>query len=220
MVSRQFSRFSHAMDTKRVRMDGSVSPQVQDNAPKKSTNSNVERYKAHLHAIFDGKKPLPDHIRGVHASAALDDVVADCDVTGASDDNTPATTTSAVHCGGVATAGAGTKTLRRIQQAKGVSYDALLARIKQAVSADEVTHATDAFLAAGFTWPQDEDTLSKVLGHRDEKVLAAALTQLKTLFESAEPKNPRLLKSRIDNIALLAHSSDVLALCTSLRAAL
>ena len=69
MVSRSFSRFSHAMDTKRVRMDGSVSPQpVEDKASKKASDSTVERYKAHLHAIFDGKKPLPDHIRGLQTA--------------------------------------------------------------------------------------------------------------------------------------------------------
>jgi hypothetical protein len=202
------------MDTKRVRVDGSVPPQTEDKTPKSSSTSTVERYKAHLHAIFDGKKPLPDHIRGLQAGALEDGThAADSDAADKCND-VPALSPKA------SISGTPSKTMRRIQQNKGVCYDTLLAGIKQAVSPDEVTNATDAFLAAGFAWPLDEDTLSKVLGHRSEKVLVEALTQLRKYLESSAPKNPRLLKSRIDNVALLANSSELRELCATLRTAL
>ena len=150
---------------------------AQGQAPR-STHA-YEKYKANLHALFDGKKRIEDF------SAPQLKVAV--------------------------------KTTRRTSGTPVFSYEIFLEAIKRSVTPDEVTRTINALIDAGHQIPMDEDILSKALIHRDETVVLTMLSKLSELLDKHSAKNPRLLRTRLENLVLICSASDVRALVTQLQ---
>ncbi len=196
-------RFSNALESKRVRTNGSAgsaSPKANQ-----TKNTTYEKYKASLHAFFDGKAPLPDHIRSLAPSAEAESVPAE-------------TPHLPVNHEGIKIEKKGVeRSSRRLSTACAPTYDVFIEAIKRSTTPDEITRTIDALFEAEHELPADEDILSKGLSHRDEDVVLNILQRLEQLLTTQPVKSSRLLKTRIENAALLTSSSQIKALCKSLR---
>lgn len=146
--------------------------------PPRSTFA-YEKYKANLHALFDGKKRVEDF------SAPQIKVAV--------------------------------KPTRRTSGTPVFSYDIFLEAIKRSVTPDEVTRTINALVDAGHQIPMDEEILSKALIHRDESVVMNMLAKLGELLDKHPAKNPRLLKTRLENLALICSGPDIRALAATLQ---
>jgi hypothetical protein len=202
-------------------MDGTrASPSNDDGqpGPKPPAGSAYEKYKQSLHAFFNGDKPLPDHLRDLlatrpGASEHLDGVE---EVEAKAQPVAPAPKK-----GKPARAARGPEDRkRRMVATSSDDYASLVEAIRRATSPREVESAIDALLEKGHALPMDGEVLSKALGHSSETVLAMALRGLSSVVDSGSLKSVQLLKTRVNNVALLASSSDVRELCGELRSKL
>ncbi|MES2503945.1 MAG: hypothetical protein V4534_03615 [Myxococcota bacterium] len=112
------------------------------------------------------------------------------------------------------------KSNRRLSGTPLFSYEIFLEAIKRSVTPDEVTRTIDALLESGHQIPQDEDILSKALIHRDESVVVTMLNKLSELLSKQSSKNPRLLKTRLENLLLICSSPDIRGLVPALQSKL
>jgi hypothetical protein len=208
MSQGHLNRFSHTSEAKRSRTDGSNGSAT----PKAGVAQNTayEKYKASLHAFFEGKAPIPEFIKQAAPGHETEDKKSaealknlnEAKPAGKSDKKTEL------------------RPSRRLSSSSSCGYDVFIEAIKRSTTPDEITRTVGALLEAGMTLPLDEEILSKALSHRDESVVVDILQKLSDLIATQPSKSPRLLKTRIENAALLASSSDIKELCLSLRAAI
>lgn len=144
-------------------------------------NSSYERYKASLHAIFDGRAPLPTRIRDL----------ANAETPSAQE--APKETVPEP---------APVKSTRR-RSAGTSSYSIFIEALKQASTHEEMQRAVGALKEAKLSFPAEEDLLSKVLTHPDEAIVLEVLDHLDALFTTQAPKSPRLLATRLEDAAFL-----------------
>jgi hypothetical protein len=220
---------SNTLQPARVRTDGkSTNTPDDDNERMRarvSKNSAYEKYKASLHEFFDGKQPLPDNLKQMLATRpGADEVLGEDEVAAA--EAAAAAEASAADEGskkkakkrGAESKGrAGEKKARRRVASKGGDYRGLVEAVRRSSSPREAEQAVDALRSAGHQMPKDAEVLSKALGHKDEDVLADALRGLIEVADEGGIENSRLLKTRIENVALLAASREVASLCDDLK---
>ena len=204
MSQGHLDRFSNALDTKRVRTNGS-SGSASPNKASQTKNTTYEKYKASLHAFFDGKAPLPDHIRSLSPGTETENVQVVTSHLPVDPEEVKAEKKPVA------------RLPRRRSTASAPTYDVFIEAIKRSTTPDEITRTIDALFEAEHPLPADEDILSKGLSHRDEDVVLHILQTLEQLLASQPVKSPRLLKTRIENAALLTSSAQVKTLCKSLR---
>lgn len=159
--------------------------------------TSYDRYKASLHAIFDGKAPLPKHLQ--HNETEEGPKPKLCTKSDKS-------------------------TLRRrgksVNATVKASHEALLKAIHEATTREEITESVNSLITEGYPLPKDEGLLSKALGHRNEEALIAVLRELKAVLTKNSPKKPRLIKQRIEDILLLTQDSEIRDLCSAIKAVL
>lgn len=153
--------------------------------------TDYEKYKASLHAIFEGKAPLPGRIRQM-----MDE--------NQDTQEPPVAPISSEPC-----VQKEEKKPRRYSPGNNLQYKTLLQAIMQAEQNNLVAKLDD-FLAAGFELPKDEEVLSKALMHPSQDVLVKILHQLQSYLQEQASKHPRLLKMRLENAKLMTS-------CPSLR---
>lgn len=112
------------------------------------------------------------------------------------------------------------KAQRRLSGTPLFSYEIFLEAIKRSVTPDEVTRTIDALLDSGHQIPNDEDILSKALIHNDESVVMTMLKKLDDLLSKQLAKNPRLIKTRLENLLLIRSSPEIRTLVPALQARL
>lgn len=206
----------------RVRMDGTRAAPSNDDGlsprqPTKSSGTAYDKYKESLHAFFNGDKPLPEHLKDLlatrpGASAHMDGVVEE-------PEPMPQT---AVKKGksAVRTPRPEDRKARRMVTSTSDDYASLVEAIRKGTSPREVESAIDALLDKGHAMPLDGEVLSKALGHSSESVLAQALRGLASCADGGALKSVQLLKTRVNNVQLLASSSEVRELCAELKSKL
>lgn len=150
---------------------------------KQNSHTSYERYKANLHAIFDGRAPMPAHIQGL---AGAQDPASE---------SKPEIPQAPVEP-------AAAKAVRRRSVGQN-PYSIFVEALKRASTHDEMQRAVGALKEAGLSLPADEDLLSKVLTHPDENLVAEVLELLEGLFGGHPPKSPRLLLTRLEDAAFL-----------------
>jgi hypothetical protein len=205
MSQGHLDRFSSAPEGKRIRtnsLSGSAFPRKVN----QSKNTSYEKYKASLHAFFDGKAPLPGHIRSLATDAVSESATTKTALVSISKSEAKKTEKEPAE-----------RSLRRLSTPRAPSYDVFIEAIKRSTTPDEITRTINALFEADHQLPADEDILSKGLSHRDEEVVLHILQELKQLLTSQPAKSPRLLKTRLENAALLTSSTQIKALCKSLR---
>jgi hypothetical protein len=98
--------------------------------------------------------------------------------------------------------------------------DKRYAKLLAAEGRTAVTRACEAYLRAGFTLPEEQDAMLKVLDHdRDDRVLAA-LTSLAKLLDVEAPQRRAVLEARLRRLEDDADDAEVRALATTVRAKL
>lgn len=201
-----YSRHSNALEVKTVRMDGksaSLDSELERLKNRASEHSSYERYKANLHAIFEGRAPLPEHIREI---AEL------------REGTTPATPepVQVVEKAPVVAS----KSQRRLSPSQN-PYGLFTEALKRASTPDEIRRAVDAFREAGHRFPADEELLSKAITYANDESVNDLLDQLEALLETQPSKSPRLLASRLQDSAFSRHGAAkerILKIITRLRA--
>lgn len=149
---------------------------------KQNSHSSYERYKANLHAIFDGRAPMPAHIQGlVGAETPAPEPKADVP-------QTPVEPAA--------------KAIRRRSVGQN-PYSIFVEALKRASTHDEMQRSVNALKEAGLSLPADEDVLSKILTHPSEDLVSEVLDRLEALYEGQAPKSPRLLLTRLEDAAFL-----------------
>lgn len=204
MSFRRLRDFGNTLEQQRVRMDGKSSDSRDLDITPRSSNK-YERYKRSLHAIFDGKAPLPDHLR-IDQKDESDDGCLDNsnqDTRQMPSKNTNSRLRS-----------------RRLQSAGMSLCQEHMSKIASAITPSEINLALDSFFSSGFELPKEEEVLSKALVHRDDSVVQKALISLTDILKKVPSKSPRLLKSRVQNASLMAHTKKTHALCLEALAAL
>lgn len=159
-------------------------------------SSAYDRYKASLHAIFDGKAPLPKHLQEGFSEPS--EIVSEAKMPEAKEPITP------------------TKK-RRLQQSTKSILGSLLAKIRDSSSKTEITAAIDALQASGFELPNEELFLSKALNHSSPNIQEGALLCLDGLADTHKIVNFRLLKQRLDNLELTTSDRRISSLCGALK---
>jgi hypothetical protein len=210
-------RVSNTLDPVRVRTDGTKTPTGNDPTEERlrarvQQNNAYEKYKASLNDYFNGGKPLPDNLKAILATrpGALEHGVA-------ADEEAEESPVAAKAKKGAAEKEAPPRRARRLVASSAGDYPSLVEAIKKASSPREVEAAVDALRGAGHPLPPDSELLSKALGHHDEAVICEALQRLLEVAEKGGIKSPRLLRTRIDNVALLMGSREVSELCGELK---
>lgn len=216
------SDMKNTMDPTRVRTDGSRTSE-RDELEERirarvAQNSAYEKYKASLHAYFNGDSPLPSHLRDMLATRpGAEQVFGEEEVANAKSNLTAAAARKPAK-GNKAKRperDAGERKTRRMVSGRGDDYAALVEAIRKSGSPRESEQSVNALLAQGHPLPEDGEVLSKALGHSDEAVIGDALRGLLRIAD--EVKSPRLLRTRLDNVALLARSAEVRGLCEELK---
>jgi hypothetical protein len=212
-----------SLDPVRVRTDGSktekADPTEERLRARVKKNSAYEKYKASLHEFFDGDKPLPDNLKAIlatrpGAAAHLgEEAVAEQEAAEAeAASSAPVTKRSKKK---EKSRDGERRTRRRVSTRD--DYGPLVEAVRKSNSPREVEGAVDALLGAGYELPGDADILSKALGHSNEDVIEKALSGLLEVADSGQIKSKSLLRTRIDNVALLASSRSVSSLCDELK---
>lgn len=109
------------------------------------------------------------------------------------------------------------KSTRRLSGTPVFGYDIFMEAIKRSATPDEVTRTINALLESGHQIPQDEEILSKALIHRDESMVISMLQRLQELLDKQPSKNPRLLKTRLENLLLISPTPELKTLVLSLQ---
>lgn len=218
--SRSFTK--NALEPARVRTDGSQAEPTdfEERLKARAAQSTAyEKYKASLHAYFNGDTPLPDHLREMLATRPGAEKVF-----GEAEDAAPLPIEAPKKNGKgqkgklAAERGGTERKPRRRVSSGGGDYASLVEAVKKAPSPRESEQSLNALRALGRPLPLDAEVLSKALGHTEEEVVSEALRGLLSIVEQV--KSPRLLRTRLDNVTLLARSSEVRALCAELKARL
>ena len=212
-------------DPVRVRTDGKstadANPAEATLRARVSKNSAYDKYKASLNEFFDGSKPLPENLREMLKTrpGATDHMDGVDEEEAGSAEPEQASAAAAPEKPRSRKGEGGTRTRRRVASG-GDNLKSLLDGVRKANSPREVEAAVDTLFAAGHKLPEDAEILSKALGHKDESVIERALSGLLAIADNGSIKSPRLLQTRIENVALLAGSRDVTDLCDQLKAKL
>lgn len=211
----------NSLEPSRVRTDGTrtESNELEERIKARvAQNSAYEKYKASLHAYFNGDAPLPENLREMLATRPGAEQVlgesAQEAVSGASEEQ-PRSRKGKSAKGKRDAAPAAEKKTRRMVSSKGGDFASLVEAIRKSSSPRESEQSVNALLASGHALPTDAEILSKALGHSDEAIIGMALRGLLNIPE--EVKSPRLLRTRLDNVALLARTSEVRELCNELK---
>lgn len=223
-------RVHNTLEPARVKTDGTKGktedPTEERLRARVRQNTAYEKYKASLHEFFDGNKPLPDNLRALlatrpgaeeHLGVSEEEVAEAAAAEAAASE--PATKKSKKKKGQPQKErGEETRRARRLAPTGGEDYKGLVEGIRRATSPREVEGAIDALKSAGYALPPtDGELLSKALGHKDEAVICEALRGLLDIAAAGGIKSPRLLRTRIENVALLASSSECRELCVELK---
>lgn len=96
----------------------------------------------------------------------------------------------------------------------------LLHRFLVAEGRAQITHAADAYLAAGFTLPAEQDPQLKLLEHFDEARAREAMTHLALLLESEEPRQLPVIRQRLRRLEDYADDAETRAAAAALRRSL
>jgi hypothetical protein len=80
----------------------------------------------------------------------------------------------------------------------------LLNKLLIAEGRPSVSKAADAFVAAGFTFPEDQDVYLQLLEHGKEEHVRQAIAQLEALLAGELPKRRAVLESRLRRIEQFA----------------
>lgn len=197
----------NSLRPKRVRTDGALASATPSNRRGQKANTAYEKYKADLHAMFEGKKPLPEHMQDMLGTAKAPVVPAGADaVFGRAKASKPSGKPER-------------RTRRRVASGK-ETYASLLDSVRAANSAGDVTQAVDKLLAGGHQLPDDDEILSKALSHQDDAVLDRVVAQLEGLGPSFAFRSPRLLRTRLESAALMTGDDQLRTRCEALRAAI
>lgn len=230
-------RVHNTLDPVRVKTDGTATSGSKDQDPTEERlrarvkqNTAYEKYKASLHEFFEGGgKPLPDSLRAMLATrpgadahlGVTDEERAEAEAAAVSSDAAAeGGKKGKKKKGGPAQKERGdeTRRTRHFAPTGGEDYKGLVESIRRATSPREVEGAIDALKSAGYVLPpNDSELLSKALGHKDEAVICEALRGLLEVVAAGGIKSPRLLRTRIENVALLASSSECRELCAELK---
>jgi hypothetical protein len=210
-------RDSHnVMEPGRVRMDGTTTKTNDKWEPPKGgkrPNTAYEKYKENLHAMFDGNKPMPEKVQDLLATRpGAEDRMAEIEAKmGLGADKKKKKK-------GKKAAGNGERRTRRTVGNNRPPIKPLLDAIRGANTQSDISTAVAALFATGHSLPaDDEDVLSKVIGTDNDDVVLQALDLLATLIEEDESgKSRTLLKSRLENAALMG-SSAVSSRCDEVR---
>ncbi len=231
-------KYSHStLDPVRVKTDGTTTAGSKDQDPHEERlrarvkqNTAYEKYKASLHEFFDGGKPLPDSLRAMLATrpgadahlGVSDEERAEAEAAAAEANKEGAKKSKKKKSAPVQKErGEETRRARRLAPTGGEDYKGLIGAIRRATSPREVEGAIDALKTAGYALPpNDGELLSKALGHKDEAVICEALRGLLDIAAAGLITSPRLLRTRIENVALLASSSECRELCGELKSKL
>lgn len=214
----------NSLEPARVRADGTrgESNELEERIKARvAQNSAYEKYKASLHAYFNGDAPLPDNLREMLATRpGAEEVLGESAQTVPEEPNANQSRKAKASKGkrDRNTNGNGEKRTRRMVSSKGNDFASLVEAIRKSTSPREGELSVNALLAAGHALPTDAEILSKALGHSDEAVIEQALRGLLNIPD--EVKSPRLLRTRLDNVALLARTSEVRSLCEELKSRL
>lgn len=195
------SRFqSTPLSPERVKTDGS-SPKKGWDAPKprgSKSQSSYDKYKQSLHEIFDGKKPMPDKMKGMLESQSAP---------AAADTEDKATSEGQV---------APKKTRRRVAP-QGPTLTDLIQQTKNSNTSAETRAALSLIIEKGFQLPDDdEELLVKALDHDQETLVIQALEQLEIFLDNNTSKNPSLLKSRLQSAQMIASNRKIRSLTSTL----
>ena len=168
--------------------------------PKSGKNQSAyDKYKQSLHEIFDGKKPMPDKMKGMLESQHPAVVQKESDEPQAASEEQPA------------------KKVRRRVAPKGPTLGDLIHVAKSGKTSADVREALSQIKEKGFTLPSDdEDILVKALDHDDDDIVLQALNQLEVFLDNDTSKNPTLLKTRLQSAQMLASNGKIRRKTTAL----
>jgi hypothetical protein len=93
----------------------------------------------------------------------------------------------------------------------------LLGRLLVAEGRPGVSKAADAFLAAGFTFPEEQDVYLQLLEHAREEHVRTAIGMLDTLLAGEQPKRRAVLESRLRRIEQFAEDAETRDAAANLR---
>ena len=88
-----------------------------------------------------------------------------------------------------------------------VERQKLLGRLLVAEGRPKISKATDDFLKAGFTLPEEQDVYLQLLEHTDEEHVRGAIDVLGTILAGELPKRKAVLESRLRRIEQFAEEA-------------
>jgi hypothetical protein len=182
-----------------------------------------EKYKAQLHEFFEGKRELPEQLKDMLSTRPGAEEHGFAPKEGEED---PGAAEAAAEVkrrrskkNGEVVDKAAPGTRRRVANGTDRKAD-LIAALRKSASPRESEAAIDAIKLEGMSLPLDLDLLSKALSHKDETVIAEALRGLSSLVSGPQTRGATLLKGRLQNVALVASSTEVRELCLALQSQL
>jgi hypothetical protein len=101
--------------------------------------------------------------------------------------------------------------------ARGAERQKLLNRLLIAEGRPGVSKAADAFLAAGFTFPEEQDVYLQLLEHAKEEHVHTALGRLDAILAGELPKRRAVLESRLRRIEQFAEEAETREAAAQLR---
>src|SRR5262245_2231161 len=93
----------------------------------------------------------------------------------------------------------------------------LLGRLLVAEGRPSVSKAADAFLAAGFVFPEEQDVYLQLLEHAREEHVRTAIGMLDTLLAGEQPKRRAVLESRLRRTEQFAEDAATREAAANLR---
>lgn len=168
------------------------------NTKTENSTRQYEQYKKSLHAFFDGTAPLPSHLTQNQAASSEAPAIESESKVSVVQKN------------------------RKERLWAGTKKEALapICAVRNAISKSEISAAIEVMMSAGEELPCEEDVLSKALLCDNLEIKQQALEKIAQLAAHKALKNPKLLRSRLENTALLAKSRDMHDYCLSIRDAI
>jgi len=93
----------------------------------------------------------------------------------------------------------------------------LLGRLLVAEGRPSVSKAADAFLTAGFTFPDEQDVYLQLLEHAREEHVRGAIDKLDAILAGEQPKRRAVLESRLRRIEQFAEDEETREAAARLR---
>jgi len=93
----------------------------------------------------------------------------------------------------------------------------LLGKVLTAKGPASISKAADAFVAAGFIFPDDQETHVQLLEHVDEERVREAISKLTTIFAGELPKRRPVIEQRLRRIEDQADEPDTRDMAAALR---